>query len=124
MKQPQREKIGGLLRPLALAGALALAAQGCAHEQVVVRRPGQTETTLTITRSGGSVTLGWQSEAGKLYTLVYASDLGAKGGWQVLPSCQDRPGTGEYVTFQDTVPDTEQRYYRLEVTTPAEANRR
>lgn len=106
------------LRPARWAMACALATlilQGCAHVRTEVVRPKISETILTITRSGEAVTLGWETEVGKTYTVVYSSDLRRGGGWQALPSCTARPGTGRYMTVSDSVPSNEQRYYRLQV---------
>lgn len=93
--------------------------QGCAHVRTETVRPRLSDTILTITRSGEAVTLGWETEVGKTYTVVYSSDLRQADGWQPLPSCAARRGTGRYMTVSDSVPSNEQRYYRLQVTPAA-----
>ena len=85
----------------ALALVLGCAAGGCktVHEEVQPLR----ETTLTVARSGGDVTLSW------------IGVRGAKAQWKLLPDAVNVRGlaTGEPIVVMDRVPASQPRYYRL-----------
>jgi hypothetical protein len=100
---------------LATVSALALGAllSACVHEEIKPPRP-TSNTTLTITRSGTTSSLGWKSEQGRVYTVMYTEKLSG-GPWQVLPGAANLSGTGDYMTFRDDVPNGTTRYYRLQV---------
>jgi hypothetical protein len=97
---------------LAVCLAVALAA-GCVR--VEEKRPIEGQTTLLVGRAGDSVELSWKTEPGKAYMLLCSEDLGAKGQWRPVPGAEMLVGTGEKITFKDTVPASEKRYYRLQI---------
>ena len=97
----------------ALALVLGCAAGGCktVHEEVRPLR----ETTLTVARSGGDVTLSWIGVRGTYYSVMYTDARGAKAQWQLLPDAVNVRGlaTGEPIVVMDRVPASQPRYYRL-----------
>jgi hypothetical protein len=98
----------------ALLGALVLVFCGCVHQEIVGGGP-RSEITLTVTRSGEAVELSWKSEAGKIYDVLYAEKLGGKAEWKVLPGAGNIRGTGETLTYTDSIVDGVNRYYRLNI---------
>jgi hypothetical protein len=103
---------GGMLA-LAL-GSLALAGlSGCktVHEELQPVR----ETTLTVARSGGDVTLSWIGVRGIYYSVMYTDARGAKAKWNFLPDAVNVPGleTGEPIIVKDRLEPAQPRYYRL-----------
>ena len=97
----------------ALALVLGCAAGGCktVHEEVQPLR----ETTLTVARSGGDVTLSWIGVRGTYYSVMYTDARGAKAQWTLLPDAINARGlaTGEPIVVMDRVPASQPRYYRL-----------
>ena len=97
----------------ALALVLGCAAGGCktVHEEVQPLR----ETTLTVARSGGDVTLSWIGVRGTYYSVMYTDARGAKAQWKLLPDAINVRGlaTGEPIVVMDRVPASQPRYYRL-----------
>lgn len=101
-------------QPLACAAAIALlAGAGCIHQEV--RRSPETDTTLTITRSGETVLLGWRSRPDRIYTVMYSEKLGAGAVWKALPAATLVKGSGSAMNITDSVPDGNTRYYRLQI---------
>ena len=98
---------------VALALVLGCAAGGCktVHEEVQPLR----ETTLTVARSGGDVTLSWIGVRGTYYSVMYTDARGAKAQWKLLPDAVNVRGlaTGEPIVVMDRVPASQPRYYRL-----------
>ena len=97
----------------ALALVLGCAAGGCktVHEEVQPLR----ETTLTVARSGGDVTLSWIGVRGTYYSVMYTDARGAKAQWKLLPDAINVRGlaTGEPIVVMDRLPENQPRYYRL-----------
>ena len=97
----------------ALALVLGCAAGGCktVHEEVQPLR----ETTLTVARSGGDVTLSWIGVRGTYYSVMYTDARGAKAQWKLLPDAINVRGlvSGEPIVVKDRLPATQPRYYRL-----------
>lgn len=102
-------------RGLALAlGIVALAGlSGCKtiHEEIQPVR----ETTLTVARSGGDVTLSWIGVQGMYYSVTYTDARGAKAQWMFLPDAVNVRGlaTGEPIIVKDRLEPSQPRYYRL-----------
>ena len=99
---------------LALGLALAfLAAAGCKTVREELRPV--RETTLSVARAGGDVTLSWIGTRGVYYTVMYADARGAKARWAPLPDAINVQGlaTGEPIMVYDRVAPSRQRYYRL-----------
>ena len=99
---------------LALLAGLALAGlAGCKtiREELQPIR----ETTLTVARSGGEVTLSWIGVQGMYYSVMYSEGRGAKARWQPLPDAVNVRGlaTGEPIVVKDRVDPAQPRYYRL-----------
>ena len=95
--------------------ALALVFFGCVHQEIALKGKPKSQTTLTVTRSGNSVQLGWKSEVGKNYDILYAEKLVGQAAWKVLPGGGNLRGTGDYMTFTDLVASGVNRYYRLNI---------
>lgn len=99
---------GGML----LAGLLAFAG-GCKtiHEELQPVR----ETTLTVARSGGDVTLSWIGRQGMYYTVMFSDARGARARWKALPDAVNVRAwvSGEPIIVKDRVAPAQQRYYRL-----------
>lgn len=99
---------------LALLAGLALAGlAGCktVHEELQPIR----ETTLTVARSGGEVTLSWIGVQGMYYSVLYTEARGAKAKWNFLPDAVNVKGllSGEPIVVKDRLDPAKQRYYRL-----------
>lgn len=73
------------------------------------------ETTLTVARSGGDVTISWIGVRGMYYSVMYTEARGAKAQWKFLPDAVNVPGlvSGEPILVQDRVDPAKPRYYRL-----------
>ena len=100
-------------RRIALALALGLALAGCKTVREELRPV--RETTLSVARAGGDVTLSWIGVRGVYYTVMYAEARGAKARWEPLPDAVNVQGlaTGEPIMVYDRVAPNRQRYYRL-----------
>lgn len=94
-----------------LAAALLFAA-GCVTENA--QDDGQS-TTLFVTRAGETSSIGWISKPDLVYTLLYSSGRNASSPWEIVPGGATIPGNGDQITFTDTVPANETRYYRLQI---------
>ena len=97
-----------------LAGGMALAATllcGCVHEVLQPVR----ETTLTVARAAGEVTLAFTGTRGIYYTVMYSSSNGARAKWQPLQDAVNIQvsSNGERVIVKDRIPASAERYYRL-----------
>jgi hypothetical protein len=92
-----------------------LALCGCVHQEIALKGEGKSRTTLTVARSGDSVQLRWKSEAGKFYDILYADKIGGQAAWKVLPGGGHLRGTGDDMTFTDSITDGANRYYRLNI---------
>ena len=107
----QRWRIGVLA--LALGGAACSGLSGCKtiHEELQPIR----ETTLTVARAGGDVTLSWIGVRGMYYSVMYTDARGAKAQWKLLSDAFNVRGlaTGEPIVVQDRLPAAQPRYYRL-----------
>ena len=106
-----RWRIGVLA--LALGGAALVGLSGCKtiHEELQPIR----ETTLTVARSGGEVSLSWIGVQGMYYSVMYADARGAKARWNFLPGAVNVRGlvSGEPIVVKDRVEPAKPRYYRL-----------
>lgn len=93
---------------LALAGVL-----GCKTVREELRPV--RETTLTVARSGGEVTLSWIGLRGMYYSVMYSESRGARATWMALPGAVNIPAlaSGEPIIVHDRLAATQQRYYRL-----------
>jgi len=96
-------------------GAWVLVFCGCVHQEIALKREPKSQITLTVTRSGDSVQLGWKSEAHKVYDILYTEKMGGQAVWKVLPGAGNLRGTGDYMTFTDSVESGMNRYYRLNI---------
>ncbi|NLG33876.1 MAG: hypothetical protein GX548_00830 [Lentisphaerae bacterium] len=98
---------------LALTGAVLIVFCGCKtiREELQPVR----ETTLTVARSGGDVTLSWIGVQGMYYTVMVADARGARAQWKPLPDAVNVRAlvTGEPILVKDRVPASQPRYYRL-----------
>jgi hypothetical protein len=101
----------GSLLALALGG-LALAGCKTIHEEVQPIR----ETTLTVARTGGDVTLSWIGVRGTYYSVMYTDARGAQARWNFLPDAVNVRGlaAGEPIVVKDRVDPAKPRYYRLQ----------
>ncbi len=73
------------------------------------------ETTLTVARSGGDVTLSWMGVQGMYYTVMTADARGARAQWKPLPDAVNIRAlvSGEPIIVKDRVHPAQPRYYRL-----------
>lgn len=109
------------VRALLLAG-ICLCAAGCAT--VREEQKPLTGTTLVVTRAGGQTQLGWASQLGWNYTVLYAERRDKGAAWKVLPGADRLRGTGGPISFNDRVPGGQSRYYRLQATPAARSRAR
>lgn len=106
------------MRPLAILSLLVLVCMGagCVHREIIEGRPGQSETTLIVVSGTGGYVVGWQSEVGKLYSVVRSDSLGGGSRWEVVEGGGNLRGTGDYMSFTDSVHQASDRgYYRLQI---------
>lgn len=96
---------------LLLAGLWGLAT-GCATVREE-QRP-LADTTLTVTRAGEDMTLGWTALPDVDYVIWYADRRDAQARWQVLPGAERITGRGRPVIWRDRVSAGQNRYYRLQ----------
>lgn len=101
--------------PGAFLGVLVVVFCGCVHQEIVGKGEPISQTTLIVTRSGESVQLSWKSDAGKVYDVLYAEKLGGKTSWKVLPGAGNLRGTGDTITFTDSITNGVNGYYRLNI---------
>ncbi len=73
---------------------------------------------LIVARSGDTATLSWQSEAGELYTVIYADGRRTGVEWRPLEGAERIRGDGGEIRLRDQMPPGMIRYYRLMVVTP------
>jgi len=93
-----------------------LAAAGCVHREIIEGRPGQSETTLIVVSGSSGYVVGWRSEVGKLYTVLRSEARGANARWDVVQGAVALQGTGDYISFTDTVHRADDPgYYRLQI---------
>ena len=73
------------------------------------------ETTMTMGRSGGDVTISWIGVRGLYYSVMYTDSRSARAQWHLLPDAINVPGlvTGEPIVVKDRVDPAQKRYYRL-----------
>ena len=103
--------------PMFLAAGLALlVCAGCVHREIIEGRPGQSETTLIVVSGSAGYVVGWRSDPGKLYSVMRSESLGGNARWEVVEGGANLRGTGEYMSFTDTVHQASDRgYYRLQI---------
>ncbi len=106
------------MRSIAVAFVCLVLAGGCATQRVIIEDKAAGESRLFVTRSGEQVTLSWESDPGMIYTVFYNHTRSSKSPWKILPGFDHIRGTGRSITYQDTVPISVTRYYRLQ-TLPA-----
>ena len=101
------------LLALVLEGTVLAGLSGCKtiHEELKPIR----ETTLTVARSAGDVTLSWIGVGGMYYSVMYTDSRGAKAHWKFLADAFNIRGlaTGEPIVVKDRVEPAQPRYYRL-----------
>ena len=73
------------------------------------------QTTLTVARAGGEVTLSWIGQRDVYYSVMYSDSRGAKARWQLLPDAVNVRGmaSDEPIVVMDRLPPAQPRYYRL-----------
>ena len=103
----------GWMLAMTLACAALFGMSGCKtiHEELGPVR----ETTLTVARSAGDVTLSWIGVQGMYYSVMYTEARGAKARWQLLTDAVNVRGmvSGEPIVVKDRVDPAKPRYYRL-----------
>ena len=111
VRRVHRGRNGRLALVLACAALLGFSGCKTIHEEVQPIR----ETTLTVARSGGDVTLSWIGVRGTYYSVMYTDARGAKAQWKLLPDAINVRGlaTGEPIVVMDRLPERQPRYYRL-----------
>jgi len=66
---------------------------------------------LIVARAGDVAVLSWQTEAGNLYSVLFADGIPAQ--WRPLPGLTRIPGNGREFRAEDNVPARNSRQYRL-----------
>jgi hypothetical protein len=107
--------IGRNLASVFLGALVLVVCGGCVHQKIVGEGEPIGKTTLTVTRSGESVQLSWKSDTGKTYDILYSENLVGKTEWKVLPGAGKIRGTGDAITFTDSIANDVSRYYRLNI---------
>ena len=101
----------GLALALGIVALTGLAGCKTIHEEVQPIR----ETTLTVARSGGDVTLSWIGVRGMYYSVMFTDARGAKAKWNFLSDAVNVSGlvSGEPIIVKDRLDAGQPRYYRL-----------
>jgi hypothetical protein len=112
---------------LAMLAAAALSAAAWAKKDGASGLP-SAERALMIAQSGDTVSLKWNTEKGRYYTLLYTDeqyDERAQGRavWSVLPDHFRMPGTGKAVERTFKVNPLRPRRFNLRVETEAQVRR-
>ena len=100
---------------VAASVGLAAACCGCA-----LRRPAAAPVArepapkLGVALSGDTFVLGWDSVAGREYTVLYTERLVAPE-WKPLQGCMNMRGSGGRLEARDDAANSAGRYYRLHV---------
>lgn len=84
------------------------------------------ESTLTVARSAGEVTLAWTGIPGMYYTVMYSPTNGTRARWKPLDDAVNIQvaSVGERVIVKDRIPASAERYYRLvQGTSPVQSAR-
>ena len=110
-RRGSRGRCGTLALALGFAALAGLCGCKTIHEELEPIR----QTTLTVARSGGDVTLSWIGERGMYYSVMFTEARGAKARWQPLPDAVNIRGVAsdEPIVVKDRVGAAQQRYYRL-----------
>ena len=113
MSGGRRRGARGVWAALAVAAALAAAGGGCktVREELKPVR----ETTLSVARSAGDVTLSWIGVRGTYYTVTYSDERGGRARWLPLPGAINvlARESGTPIVVYDRLPPAQPRYYRL-----------
>ena len=98
-------------RALAVVALVGFCGCKTVHEEIKPVR----ETTLSVARSGGEITLSWLGVRGSYYTVMYSDARGGRARWAPLPDAINIPArvSGEPILVYDRLPANQQRYYRL-----------
>lgn len=83
----------------------------CVSRQII-EEPEQTR--LFVTRTADKVSLSWESKPDMAYTILYNTSLNSVTNWNVLPGLDHIRGTGRTLIYQDKVPESQRRFYRLQ----------
>jgi hypothetical protein len=74
------------------------------------------EDAVFVVRVGEEVSISWNSEPGKLYTIVTKDRTRRNAEWQPVPGYVDMPGTGKMERVVLRVSPDESRAFNLKVT--------
>lgn len=86
---------------------------GCATKRVILNEKSHNDPRLIEARSGGDVTLAWDSKPNSAYTIRYSQTQGRNSQWRIVPGLDRIRGTGRRITYNIKVPVNETRYFRL-----------
>lgn len=97
---------------LFLFAGLLLSLTGCVSKSVEDEKEAHAPSLMIAQNSDGDVTLAWESEIDRVYTIYYQAKEGAD--WKPLRTATRVRGTGEMLTVHDVVnPNWPLRRYRL-----------
>ena len=95
-----------------LFAGLLLSLTGCVSKPVENEKEAHAPPLMIAQNSDGDVTIAWDSELGRVYTIYYQATEGAN--WRTLRTAIRVQGTGETLTVYDVVnPSRPLRRYRL-----------
>lgn len=100
------------------AGAAAATAQGSGKQASTERKPSwlpRRERALFVCVVQDEVTLSWDSERGRLYTILYTDKPSGDAIWSPLPGYVRMPGTGRTETLKFKVDPIRPRRFNLRV---------
>lgn len=100
----------------ALAAGLVMTA--AAKDRPKARKDGMlpnSGSAFFVTSVEDQITMTWQSDSNKTYTIIYTENLNGTVPWKILPGYVNMPGIGKEQTIQFREPRGRRYHYRLQV---------
>lgn len=105
-------------RALWLAITASLALTAVAKDRPKARKEGMLPnagSAFFVTSVEDQITMTWQSDSNKTYTIIYTENLNGTTPWKILPGYVNMPGIGKEQVIQFREPRGRRYHYRLQV---------